>query len=124
MRQFSLKEFLADPSQKVVSRLGFPVRIISTNFKGKEDHPVIGIVEIENIEMLQFFSEAGRVLGSADCDDDLFFLPSNHTAYVSLHRKSDGTLTCGDVGFDEEVIARWGARRTDYVATATIVWEE
>ena len=124
MRQFSLKEFLTNPSQRVVSRLGFPVRIISTNFKGKEGRPVIGVVEIEDIEMLQFYSEDGRVLGSADCDDDLFFLPSKHTAYVSLHRSSDGSLSCQEVGINEVVVARWGARRTDYVATAKIEWEE
>lgn len=126
MRQFSLKEFLADPSQKVVTKEGHPVRIISTCFKGENGlYPVVGIEDIGmGKERIRTYTEDGCLHIESSNSMDLFFAPSKHTAYVSLHRSSDGNLSCQEVGIDEEVVAYWGARRTDYVATAKIVWEE
>ena len=127
MRRFSLKEFLADPSQKVVTKEGHPVRIISTDFKGASVcFPVVGIEELDDGgEVLRTYTNAGTISSAlVESKINLFFAPSKHTAYASLHRSSDGNLSCQEVGINEEVVARWGARRTDYVATAKIEWEE
>ena len=45
MKQFSLEEFLNNPSRKVVTRDGRPVRIVCTDAKRK--YKVIGLVEEE-----------------------------------------------------------------------------
>lgn len=126
MRQFSLKEFLADPSQKVVTREGHPVRIICTDFNGASGcFPVVGIEEVDNnCETLRTYTENGCLHIESSNNMDLFFAPLKYAAYVSLHRSSDGKLSCQEVGINKEVVARWGARRTDYVATAKIEWEE
>ena len=46
MKKFSIKEYLANPSRKVVTRDGHPARILYTDAKGK--YPVVAIFDIDD----------------------------------------------------------------------------
>ena len=74
MKQFSLEEYLKNPSQKVVTRDGRQVRIICVDYKNNK--PIIGLVKqkYEDIEIAYNFKKDGSF-----CDQewklDLFFAP-------------------------------------------------
>ena len=74
MKQFSLEEFKKDPSQKVVTRDGRPVRIICVDYENNK--PIIGLVKqkYEDIEIAYNFKKDGSF-----CDQewklDLFCVP-------------------------------------------------
>lgn len=126
MRQFSLKEFLADPSQKVVTKEGHPVRIISTCFKGENGlYPVVGIEDIGmGKEMIRTYTEDGYLLIESSGSMDLFFAPINHTGYINLYRDIDGNIFPGNnIGHRKDVLLL-ASNKSDYVATAKIEWAE
>ena len=67
MKQFSLEEYLKNPSRKVVTKDGKSVRIICTDAKGI--CPVVGLVAYENYELAFNVMKDGRIDGVLD----LFF---------------------------------------------------
>ena len=73
MKQFSLDEYLKNPSRKIVTRDGKPVRIICTDAKGNA--PIIGLVSYENSEVALNATKDGMING----DLDLFFTPEKET---------------------------------------------
>jgi hypothetical protein len=58
-KQFTLDSWLKDKSQKVVTRCGFPVRIVCTDVKRK-DYPILALVERDDQEEYQSFTKDGR----------------------------------------------------------------
>ena len=74
MKQFNLKEYLKNPSQKVVTRDGREVRIICTDFKNGINKPIIGLIkEIDNEDHVYYFTEKGR-----------YNLPENEKSFKDL----------------------------------------
>ena len=73
MKPFSLQEYLANPSRKVVTRYGRPVRIICTDAKG--NYPVIGLVLSKEVEDPNSYTENGVYLNDSESSIDLFFAP-------------------------------------------------
>ena len=67
MKPFNLDEYLDNPSRKVVTKNGYPVRIICTDAKGI--CPVVGLVAYENYELAFNVMKDGRIDGVLD----LFF---------------------------------------------------
>ena len=68
MKRFSLQEYLANPSQKVVTRDGKPVRILCTDAKG--DYPIVGLIHYtygDEREVPESYTENG----SYDIEDFL-----------------------------------------------------
>ena len=77
MEQFSLEKYLENPSCKVVTRRGNPVRIICTDRKHGEDNlPIVFLERCHNGEFLLACRKDGRC-DTYDTQYDLFFADEN-----------------------------------------------
>lgn len=82
MEQFSLDEFLKNPTRPIVTRDGRRVRIICTdrNFK---DFPIVALVQIDCEERMYGYMEDGMYLmGDIQSSRDLFFAPETKTKRI------------------------------------------
>ena len=117
MKQFNLEEYLKNPSRKVVTRTGIPVKIHCTNFATCK--PVIA--EISGSGYSQSFTKEGKYFGDTDDSGEvLFFAPEKHEGWVNVYRI--GGLGCRCI-FDSEEKARQCADE-GAIATVKIEWEE
>lgn len=117
MKAFNLKEYLDNPSRKVITRDGQNVKIHCTNFIGSQN--IIG--QIEGYAFSTSFSEDGRYANDRDDSHlDLFFAPEKREGWVNVYRDFDG-LMCGSV-FATEEDAKCNAKTA--IATVKIDWEE
>ena len=71
MKQFDLEDFKKNPSRKVVTRGGRPVRIICTDAKGES--PVVALVEDNGEEHPFSYKQDGKWSKRNTSDVDLFF---------------------------------------------------
>ena len=76
MKQFDLKEYLANPSRKVVTRDGREARIICTDMRCA-DYPIIALVEKCNSteESPYQYRKNGYCGCTSSANLDLFFTP-------------------------------------------------
>ena len=88
MKQFNLKEYLANPNRKVVTRAGRNARIVCVDAKG--DFPVIALVEKSNgaAERAVQYTKDGKFLLSEENLFDLFFAPKKHEKWSLILRES------------------------------------
>lgn len=120
MKQFSLEEYLKNPSRKVVTRFGNKVRIICTD--AKCDHPVVALVEgrFSDYESIGRYTKDGRYYANETTMSDLVFAPEKHEGWVNVYRDLEsGELYCGRVYDSEEEAKNRGG-----IATVKIEWEE
>ena len=75
MKQFSIDEYLKNPSKKVVTRLGKPVMIACSSFN-KKDFPIIA--EVQGSTSYKTFTDKGKFMSVGDSNYDLFFVPEKH----------------------------------------------
>lgn len=121
MKPFNLKEYLANPSRKVVTRDGKNVRIICTDFDNP-NYPVVG--EIEGNKWPLSFATNGMSIKKKQLYSDLFFAPTKHEGWMNLYKKNFG-LVIGDlVHNSEEAAKKIAAGDEDYITTIKIEWEE
>lgn len=124
MKQFNLKEYLENPSRKVVTRDGRNARIVCTDVKGT--FPIVALIENSDgsNETAYKFKKNGYFL---DSDDDylldLFFASEKHEGWVNVYRSVGLVDLCCRCIFDSEEEARRNADETA-VATVKIEWEE
>ena len=126
MKQFDLKEYLANPSRKVVTRNGRNVRIVCTDMKYK-DYPILALEEIpdDNSEYVYAFTKDGNY----EIDDlsihDLFFAPETHEGWINVYRYSDGGHAYAGAVYDsKEDAEKRKIIDENYVTTIKIEWEE
>ena len=119
MKQFSLEEYLKNPSRKVVTRDGRSVRIRCTDQKGTL-YKVIGLVDNGDKEAICNFTSKGESCFGVMTNIDLFFAPEKHEGWVNVYRI--GGLGCRCI-FDSEEEARQNADE-GAIATVKIEWEE
>ena len=128
MKQFNLEEYLVNPSRKVITRDGIPVKIHCTNFAS--DQPIIATMGDE--EYSYSFSKDGRYMrGMYESCHDLFFAPEKHEGWVNIYkagvqRETLGYLQTRYAGssiWPTEVAAKTAAD-PDPIATGKIEWEE
>ena len=118
MKQFSLEEYLANPSKKVVTRDGRSVKIHCTNYIGAQKI----IAQVEGKDYSSAFSNDGRFIVGDESSCDLFFAPEKHEGWVNIYR-ARGYCYGGSVIYPTEVAAK-AAADPDPVATIKIEWEE
>lgn len=121
MEQFSLEKYLANPSRKVVTRVGRPVRILCTDRKG--DYSIIALVENcdSTEESLYIYTKDGYCGYALSDKDNLFFAPKKHEGWINIF---DNTYP-GSMIFDtKEVAEGQGMLFAGYVTTIKIEWEE
>ncbi len=85
MKQFSLEEYIKDPSRKVVTRDGRPVRIVCTDRKGGGDHPVVALYPASQKylgEIVCTFCANGEFTIGIESEYDLFFAPKKHEGWT------------------------------------------
>ena len=123
MKPFNLKEYLANPNKKVITRDGNPVRIICTDHDNIS-YPIIGT--IKGYKFPFCFSEDGYVVGSK-CNDanDLFFAPEKHEGWINLYKNEDGISWISPNYFTSKKEAEEEVKiHTCSVTTIKIEWEE
>ena len=126
MKPFNLKEYLKNPSQKVVTREGNPVRIICTDAKSGKC-PIVGLVfnEEQGEEETYNFMENGKLFPDQDWFLDLFFAPTKREGWINVYRFKDDTRTIGCL-FESEEKANFYKydKASIYIKTIKIEWEE
>lgn len=122
MKQFSLEEYLKNPSKKVVTRDGKSVRIRCTDRKDAV-YPIVALIDSKGKEEILSYTKNGYFYYDGRKDvNDLFFAPEKHEGWANIYGKF---LACDIFSTKEEAeecVKRVGAK--DFVATAKIEWEE
>lgn len=69
MKPFSLEEYLANPTRKVVTRDGRDVRIVCTDVMS-QNFPVVGFVSVtKSVETAMQFTAEGNHQARYDCEN-------------------------------------------------------
>ena len=120
MKPFSLEEYLANPSRKVVTKDGKSVRIICTDAKGI--CPVVGLVAYENYELAFNVMKDGKIDGILD----LFFAPEKKEGWINIFKgASDNRFLGYTCIFKTKENAEEGRKGVSgYITTIKIEWEE
>ena len=106
MKQFSLEEYLKDPSKKVVTRDRKAVKILCTNYESRQ--PIIA--EIEGHDYSRSFTKDGKYcIDNRNSPYDLFFASEKHEGWINLNRCLDGKPQCGFI-YDSEAEAKSNGR--------------
>ena len=122
MKQFNLKEYLKNPSRKVITRGGYPATIVSTTFH-QENYPVVAEVCFSSYDKKQSYSFTanGLFLDSSEDSRDLFFAPEKHEGWVNIY---PGPITGVVVYKTEEDAKHCANANAKVIATVKIEWEE
>ena len=119
MKTFSLEEYLKNPSKKVVTREGKPVkRILCTDARGR--YPIVALIEEDYYDNVFSYTKDGNLYDGETNLYDLFFAPEKHEGWVNVYRCPDDMM-CGSV-FATEEDAKCNAKTA--IATVKIEWEE
>ena len=123
MKQFDLKEYLANPSRKVVTREGRGVRIICTDAK-LAFCPIIALIEGDGgkSEYLINYKEDGIPVGFHEAYNTLFFAPEKHEGWVNVYEEGTNRYLEGCIYITKEEAKRM--RGYGYITTIKIEWEE
>ena len=127
MKQFNLSEYLENPSRKIVTRNGRPVRIVCFNANVIDDgntYPIVALVKKENnSDDLVSFTNNGVYLVGEEDEFDLFFEPTQKEGWTNVYRNSNNQIVT-DTVFEtkDEALSRKSIH--GYVDTILIKWEE
>ena len=125
MKQFDLKEYLANPSRKVVTRDGRNARIICTD-KRDLNFPIIALVETipGGEEETNTYTKDGEYYTAGSDILDLFFAPETHEGWINVYRNNDSHTYAGAVYDSKEDAEKRKESGENYVTTIKIEWEE
>ena len=120
MKPFNLKEYLANPIRKVVTRNGKDVKIHCTNYNSYQ--PIVA--EIKGTGISESFSENGKFYNYCESSqNDLFFAPEKHEGWVNVYKSENNRSLGAGIWQTEEEAKKWEGA-ADYVTTIKIEWEE
>ena len=122
MKKFNLQKYLANPSQKIMTRDGRKVRILCTDMKNEQ--PVLALVTEGDREDIHSYYQNGVWCNHFPENGlDLFFVPIKKEGWINIFRyKTD--LYTGDVFKTKENAEKLGKLSKDYITTIKIEWEE
>ena len=120
MKQFSLEEYLKNPSKKVVTRDGKSVRIRCTD-RIDPYFPIVALISTESGEDIVEYTSNGLHWLGAKTDYDLFFAPEKHEGWVNIY---PGPFTGVVVYKSEEDAKHCANANAKIIATVKIEWEE
>lgn len=125
MKQFSLEEYLANPSRKVVTRDGRSVRIVCTD-RVLGAFPVLALVmEKSGFENSYTYKTNGHYYENGISNSDLFFAPEKHEGWLNLFKDTLGIIYGGCVYTSkDEAKEEHPTDKESHVATIKIEWEE
>ena len=119
MRQFNLEEYLKNPTRKVITRGGSPVKIHCTNYTKNQ----FIIAEIEGTNLSETFDKNGKWLNLVDSEKDLFFAPEKHEGWVNVYMNYN-ERNVGVLYSSKEDALKVAKGYDTYVTTVKIEWEE
>lgn len=123
MEPFNLKEYLKNPSVKIVTRDGKPARIICTNKQNKK-YPVVALVMEDSVEGTFNFTEDGLVIAGDITKYDLFFIPERKEGWMIIYAANDNHMPYPDtVIYKTKEEALKAKRYTGYMGIAHVEWE-
>lgn len=122
MKQFNLKEYLENPSRKIVTRFGNKVRIICTD--AKCDRPVVALVEgrFSDYESIGRYTKDGRYYANETTMSDLFFAPEKHEGWINVYKDGDHFYSSMDIFKTKEKAEALSC--SSCIATVKVEWEE
>ena len=121
MKQFSVEEYLKNPSRKVVTRDRRNVKIHCTDYTASS----LIVAKIEGEDYSHSFYRDGSYFGSAESPRDLFFASEKHEGWINLYRNEDGISWLSPNYFaSKEEAEKEGKTHTCSVTTIKIEWEE
>lgn len=120
MKQFSLEEYLKNPSKKVVTRDRKAVKIHCINY----DSPQPIIAEIEGHNHSQSFTKDGKYFINGKDNRDLFFVTEKHEKWVNVYLRSNGDLYFGNTYSSKKEAKDGLTSHSTYITTVKIEWEE
>ena len=124
MERFNLKEYLKNPSRRVVTGNGRNVRILCTDAKSGYNHPILTLVEESNgSESIVSYTENGQFYSNTyTLTEDLFFAPEKHEGWINVYKAGNTPHSDTCIWPTKEAAKEWA--NDDYVATVKIEWEE
>ena len=127
MRPFNLKEYLKNPSKKLVTRSGYDARIICTNRKNA-DYPIVALVsnKFGDGENALYYTKEGNCDTNDLSNCDLFFVTERREGWINIFKGADGNSYVGDdyIFKSKENAEKSGMADKDYIGTSKIEWEE
>ena len=127
MKQFDLKEYLANPSRKLVTGDGRKVKILCTN--RKSTYPIVALVENHDSdnESVYSYRENGLYsMFSQSEENNLFFAPEKHEGWVNIYKSNYGGYELSQV-YQRKEDAESEKYINDgdaYITTTKIEWEK
>ena len=122
MKPFNLKEYIKNPSRKIVTRDGRNVRIICINAKG--NFPIIALVETHNdTEVALRLKEDGHFYNDTEDPRDLFFATEKQERWINIYEYGRGKYITSEVVYTNKEDAIMGKNK-NYLTTIKIEWEE
>ena len=118
MKEFSLEEYLKDPSRKVVTRDGKSVKIHCTNYLSEQ----LVIAEIEGLGYSTSFDKYGRYNRNKLSINDLFFAPEKHQGWVNVYKDGDHFYSSMDIFKTKDEAEALSC--SSCIATVKVEWEE
>lgn len=123
MKQFSLEEYLKDPSKKVVTRDGQSVKIHCTNLDSISGQLIVA--EIEGSGYSTTFFKNGKFFKSEETPLDLFFALEKHEGWINVYKEFESNSNyVGRICNSEEEAKKKTDINGIYLATIKIEWEE
>ena len=120
MKQFNLEEYLKNPTRKVITRGGSPVKIHCTNYTKNQ----FIIAEIEGTNLSETFDKDGKWLSLVYSEKDLFFAPEKHEGWINLYRNSSDVVYASFVHHSKDEAEKHIDNREFFIKTVKIEWEE
>ena len=125
MKQFSLDEYLANPSKKIITRDGRNVtRILCTDLKN--EFSVVAVIESKNgtSEQALSFKKDGTYSCYSPNVADLFFAQEKHEGWVNIFRNKGSINYYTSIPYNSEKEAiRIGSSSENYITTAKVEGE-
>ena len=126
MKQFSLEEYLKNPTRKIVTRDGHNARIICTDRRGLNVKPIATLITIPNgDEIIKTYWENGvETQGYEDNPNDLFFVPIKKEGWIKVYygKSRCNTFVCNRIFATKEEAEK--QTNDNVVAIIKSEWEE
>ena len=122
MKEFNLQEYLANPSQKIMTRDGRKARIVCTDMKNKQ--PILALVTEGDREDIHFYYQNGVWCNEFPENKlDLFFAPIKGEGWINIYQDLNKYPRTGNIyKTKEEAITNKVS--DNYIATIKIEWEK
>ena len=142
MKPFNLKTYLENPTRKIVTRDGYPVRIICTDAnvlykdftKNSNEYNLYSIVALvkkhlkdcnKDRDVVLSYTNDGLACTGKISGDDLFFETVKVSGWVNIYTsKIFGETTTGSIYKTKEEALNLIDERDNYLDTIFIEWEE